>query len=80
MPCTPFKVGNSTGFICSRRTKPKPCKCGSGLPADLLCDWKVKGKTSGTCDAPICSACRHRPAPDKDLCPKHKAVWLGGAA
>lgn len=50
----------------------KRCTCGSGRPATLLCDWKVEG---GTCDARLCEACTHVPAPDKDLCPKHASEW-----
>lgn len=49
--------------------------CERGKPADLLCDWKVKTKRSGTCDAPICARCPHVPAKDKDLCPDHAAEW-----
>jgi len=41
----------------------------------LLCDWKVPGRRSGTCDVPICSRCTASPAPDKDLCPDHAAAW-----
>lgn len=75
MPCTPFQHGTSRGFICTRSRKPTRCACGSGLPADLLCDWKVPAKKSGTCDAKICAACTHVPATDKDLCPKHASEW-----
>jgi hypothetical protein len=52
-----------------RRPQPKRCPC--GRRADRLCDWKVEGKRSGTCDAPICSRCSTKPAPEKDLCAKH---------
>lgn len=55
-------------IVCSRGRR-KRCACGSR--ADLLCDWKVEGKRSGSCDAPICSRCTTSPAPEKDLCPKH---------
>lgn len=73
MPCTPFKLADgTTGIVCSR-TKPKRCKCGA--PATRLCDWKVPGKKSGTCDAPLCANCATSPAPGKDLCAAHARDW-----
>lgn len=59
-------------IVCSS-TRRKRCTC--GRPAPLLCDWKIPSKLSGTCDAPICKACATKPAPDKDLCPKHSAEF-----
>ena len=61
-------------IICGARTKPKYC-VSCGRPANLLCDWKVKAKRSGTCDAPICDKHALRVAPDKDLCPEHQKAW-----
>lgn len=58
-----------TAIVCSSRKRQR-CKC--GRDAFLLCDWKVPGKRSGTCDAPICNVCGISPAPGKDLCAKHK--------
>lgn len=73
MVCTRITLpGGGTAIVCGPKTRAKRCACGSGRPADLLCDWKVLG---GTCDAAICSACTHVPAPDKDLCPTHAAEW-----
>lgn len=73
MPCTFVPLpGGGTAIVCGPRARPKRCSCGSGRPATLLCDWKVEG---GTCDAPLCEACSHVPAPEKDLCPKHAAEW-----
>lgn len=72
MPCVPFSKDGMTGFVCGARRKPARCKCGSGRPADLLCDWKVG---TGTCDAKICNACGSKPAEGKDLCPAHTAEW-----
>lgn len=73
MPCTPFNVpGVGTGIVCTRG-KPKRCKCGA--VATRLCDWKVPGKKSGTCDEPLCANCASEPAPGKDLCPTHAAEW-----
>lgn len=73
MVCNRVKLPDG-GFaiVCGPRQRPKSCACGSGRPADRLCDWKVDG---GTCDAPICEACTSSPAPDKDLCPAHAAAW-----
>lgn len=73
MVCTPVTLpGGGFAIVCGPRQKFKPCGCGSGKPANLLCDWKVEG---GTCDAPICPACSHVPAPSKDICPTHAAEW-----
>lgn len=63
--------GGGSAIVCGTRRK----KCACGRRATLECDWKVNGKKSGTCDAPICDRCTHVPAPDKDLCPKHAAEW-----
>lgn len=76
MPCTPFRSDNgATGIICTGRgSKPPRCvKC--GMMADLLCDWRIKGKRSKTCDAPLCNSCTHKPAEGKDLCPEHAKLW-----
>ena len=42
----------SSAIICGTREQQKYCACGRA--ADLLCDWKVSGNKSGTCDKPIC--------------------------
>lgn len=75
MTCHHVDFGNGTrGFICTgRRTRKRCVQCGK--PAGLECDWKVKGRRSGTCDAPICAACTYEPAEGKDLCPAHAAEW-----
>jgi hypothetical protein len=76
MPCTVVNFDNGTrGFVCTSGPRFRLCACGSGKRATLLCDWKVPIRNSGTCDAPICPACTHVPAPDKDLCPPHAAEW-----
>lgn len=73
MTCHPINIpGLGVGFVCTR-TKAKRCKC--GLPAALLCDWKVPSKKSGTCDRPICDRCSTSPAPDKDLCSEHAGAF-----
>lgn len=74
MPCTPFTLpGGGRGIACTSRGRQKRCACGQ--PGTQLCDWKVPGKRSGTCDRPVCLTCTHVPAPDKDLCPPHAAEW-----
>lgn len=80
MPCEPFALpGGGRGIICTRvGLRPRRCGCGSGLSASLLCDWKTPTPRNArkTCDAAICSACSHVPAPGKDLCPRHAGEWL----
>jgi hypothetical protein len=60
------------GIVCG--LKVKRCKCGA--KADRECDWKVmrRGKAT-TCDKGVCSRCSVSPAPEKDLCQKHAAIW-----
>jgi len=66
--------GGGHAIVCgSRRRRPPKCVCGSGLPADLLCDWKTgPGKT---CDLAMCARCTTKPAEGKDLCPGHAKAW-----
>lgn len=76
--------GGQHAIVCGPRRRPKPCACGSGKPATLLCDWKVgPGSATGapveTCDRPLCVDCTTSPAPDKDLCPDHAAQWKARA-
>lgn len=74
MACESVKLPDGgTAIVCGPRRPSKRCAC--GRPATLLCDWKVPGKRSGTCDAPICDRCATSPAPDKDLCPAHASEW-----
>lgn len=73
MPCNTVKLPTGeTAIVCTSRRRQR---CACGRPATKLCDWKVKERASGTCDRPLCSACTHVPAPDKDLCPRHAAEW-----
>lgn len=51
----------------------KRCPCGKR--ATRLCDWKVPGKKSGTCDKPLCANCSTVPAPEKDLCSSHAVEY-----
>lgn len=75
MVCERITIDGVTALVCGRSRRNAKCKCGSGKPADLLCDWKVKPTESGTCDAKICRACAKSPAPEKDLCPTHWKLW-----
>lgn len=78
MTCTIVRaLDGSRAIVCSRR---KTTRCGCGQVAPLLCDWKVPGKRSGTCDRPVCRSCTTSPAPDKDLCPEHAAQFAAWAA
>lgn len=77
MPCRTVKFGDGFAFVCGPAPRRKKCACGSGRDAVFLCDWKTPGETkTGTCDAAICSACATRPAPEKDLCPRHARAWV----
>lgn len=75
MACEHLTLPDGTrAIVCGRSRRRPKCK-GCGRPADLACDWKVKTRRSGTCDAPICSACTTSPAEGKDLCPDHAADY-----
>jgi hypothetical protein len=60
-------------LVCGGHARTRYCKCGRA--ADLLCDWKVAGKKSGTCDEPVCKRCAVEVAPNKHLCKAHQAAW-----
>lgn len=81
MTCEVFHIpGGGAAIVCSSRKRAR-CRCGS--PAPLLCDWKVPGRRSGTCDTPICRSCATSPTPSKDLCPEHAqafAAWNAAQA
>lgn len=64
--------GGIRAIVCSSR---KRRRCACGQPATLLCDWKITGNRTSTCDAPICAACSTAPAPGKDLCPDHAIAF-----
>jgi hypothetical protein len=71
MGCQHVKLpGGGSAIVCGATRR-----CGCGNRADLLCDWKVPAKKSGTCDKPLCARCTHKPRADKDLCPKHADEW-----
>jgi hypothetical protein len=74
MPCVKIKIGNSTGILCGRGRRPKPCfYCGKR--SEFLCDFPVgktkKGKLK-TCDIPLCSRLTLKGiSPDVDFCKTH---------
>lgn len=73
MPCEVTTLPNrGRAIVCGSRRRQR-CACGN--LSTRLCDWKVPGRRSGTCDKPLCRQCTHEPAPDKDLCPNHAAEW-----
>jgi hypothetical protein len=75
MTCTPVQLPDGTrAIVCGPRQRRRKCS-GCGRPADLLCDWKVPARKSGTCDKPICPRCSFSPAPDKDLCLTHRPAF-----
>jgi hypothetical protein len=57
-------------IICGGHRAKAYCAC--GRPSQFLCDWKVPGRKSGTCDKPICAQHALNVAPDRDLCPEHQ--------
>ena len=67
-----FPDGGSA-IICGLRSRPRHCAC--GREAKFLCDWKVPGKKSGTCDRPMCVQHSKEVAPMKHLCREHQAAW-----
>lgn len=77
--CSVVKMpGGGVAVVCSRGRRHARCRCGAS--ATRLCDWKVEGKRSGTCDVPLCERCTHSPAAEKDLCPQHAAEWKARCA
>ncbi|MGH9496004.1 MAG: hypothetical protein ACRD3B_13475 [Candidatus Sulfotelmatobacter sp.] len=69
--------GGGFAIICGTRHKRQFCAC--GRECQFLCDWKVPGKKSGTCDKPICAQHAKQVGPEKHLCPEHQLrydEWL----
>ncbi len=78
MPCNVVSLpGGGRAIVCSSGRRKL---CGCGKTSTRLCDWKVPSRRSGTCDAPLCEACSHVPATEKDLCPIHAAEWKASLA
>lgn len=73
MTCEHVRLPSGGAAIVCSSGQAKRCRC--GRRADLLCDWKVPARRSGTCDVPICSNCAISPAAGKDLCPAHAEAF-----
>lgn len=72
MTCTIVKLPTGErAIVCGPRRKAKRCACGS--TADRLCDWFID--SYHRCSEPVCSRCTTSPAPEKDLCKRHAAIW-----
>lgn len=72
--CEHVDLGDGNfAIICGGRKRAQYCACGRA--SKFLCDWKVAGKKSGTCDKPICERCALNVAPDRDLCPEHQRAF-----
>jgi len=74
MPCTPIKIGNSTGLLCSRGQKRKVCYYCSRIH-EFLCDFPVKKQKNGkwkTCDKPLCEIhTKKGTSGETDFCREH---------
>ncbi len=73
MKCTPLPGG---GFVCG--SGPRRVKC--SVPsctnwATLECDYPVKGRKTGTCDAKLCERCTFK-VNGEDVCPPHRTARL----
>ena len=72
MSCDSIDLGDGNfAIICGRRHQ----YCACGRVAKLLCDWKVPGRKSGTCDQPICATHALQVATDRHLCPAHQRAF-----
>ena len=70
--CEHIKTPDGGEFIvCGLRTR----HCACGRREEFACDWKVKGKRSGTCDRAMCAAHSREVAPGKHLCPEHQRAF-----
>jgi hypothetical protein len=63
----------STAIRCGLRRRRRYCACGRA--SEFLCDWKVAGNKSGTCDKPVCPQHALQVAPDRHLCPEHQRAF-----
>jgi hypothetical protein len=71
--CQRIEYPDGVAIICGGPHRTKFCAC--GRVASLECDWKVKTRKSGTCDAPICAKCALQVGPDKHLCRAHQKAY-----
>jgi hypothetical protein len=73
MSCTAEIHDGQRFIICGRSAPVKFCFC--GRPAEALCDWKVRDRKSGSCDAPLCSQHAKCVGGRKHLCPEHDRAY-----
>lgn len=71
MTCSHIKIGDTYAIICHGRPSARKCACGSGKPADKLCDFPTANKT---CDRKMCSKCASSGGPNIDYCRDHAAA------
>lgn len=72
--CDHIQLGDgSVAIIFGGRRQKRFCSCGRNAP--FLCDWKIPGKRSETCDRPICAIHGKQVGPEKHLCPEHQKAW-----
>lgn len=75
MPCTPINGPGFTGIVCTRGQNQKRCHY-CNKPAPFLCDHPViRNNKRGTCDVPLCKACRNELPNGQDLCRPHFGLW-----
>lgn len=72
--------GGATAIVCGPRGRgAQSCNCGSGLPANKLCDFELprlryrRQSGSKTCDRKICAKCATHVEPDTDYCREHSS-------
>lgn len=72
--CEQIKLPDgNTVMICGGRSRRQFCAC--GREAVFLCDWKVSGRKSGTCDKPICGHHAQTVGAGKHLCQEHQKTY-----
>lgn len=69
MACTPIPGG---GMMCARSVRTPNCGVpGCSNKCAFECDYPVKRKKSGTCDARLCQAHATELGPERHHCPPH---------
>ena len=71
--CEKLNIDGQSVIICRSRGPAKFCFCGRA--AEALCDWKVRDRKSGTCDAPLCGQHAKKVGSGKHLCPTHDRAY-----
>lgn len=70
MPCTPIKIDDANGLVCTRAPHPR---CACGRLSAFQCDAPTK-RSNGTCSRHLCASCATEVGPDIHLCPAHAAA------